>query len=120
MAASPGPFTTQPITDKVIGVFMWESFFSKTLTVSITSNPCLAHEGQEIIFTPLSLKLRDFNISFPILTSSTGSSDREILIVSPIPSKSNVPNPIEDFILPGTKPPASVIPKCKRIISHFR
>ena len=81
------------------------------MTVSITWNPCLAHEGQDIILTPRSLKLRDFNISFPILTSSTGLSDNEILIVSPIPSKSNVPTPIEDFILPGKKPPASVIPK---------
>ena len=69
--------------------------------------------GQEIILTPLSLKLRDFNISFPILTSSTGFSDKEILIVSPIPSKSNVPNPIDDFILPGKYDPASVIPKCQ-------
>ena len=38
-------------------------------------------------------------------------SDKEILIVSPMPSKSNVPRPIEDFTLPGTNPPASVIPK---------
>ena len=87
-------------------------FFSKIFTVSITSKPCLAHEGQEIILTPLSLKFRDFSISFPILTSSTGLSDKEILIVSPMPSKSNVPRPIEDFTLPGIKPPASVIPKC--------
>ena len=66
-----------------------------------------------MIFTPLSLKFNDFSISFPILTSLTGSSDKDILIVSPIPSKSNVPNPIDDFILPVTKLPASVIPKCK-------
>ena len=56
--------------------------------------------------------IKDFNISFPILTSSTGLSDNEILIVSPIPSKSNVPSPIEDFTLPDIKPPASVIPRC--------
>ena len=30
---------------------------------------------------------------------------------SPIPSKSKVPIPIEDFILPETYPPASVIPR---------
>ena len=29
-----------------------------------------------------------------------------------MPSKSNVPNPIEDFMLPGIKLPASVTPKC--------
>ena len=27
-----------------------------------------------------------------------------------MPSKSNDPNPIDDLTLPGTKPPASVIP----------
>ena len=101
-AASPGPFTTHPITDKVIGVLIWESFSSNNLTVSITSKPCLAHDGQEIILTPLLRKFKDFNISFPIFISWTGSSDNEILIVSPIPSKSNVPIPIEDFILPET------------------
>ena len=87
MAASPGPLTTHPIIDKVMGVFICESFCSKIFTVSITLKPCLAHDGQEIILTPLFLKFRDFNISFPILTSSTGLSDKEILIVSPMPSK---------------------------------
>ena len=58
---------------------MWESFCSKIFTVSITLKPCLAQDGQEIILTPLFRKLRDFNISFPILTSSTGLSDKEIL-----------------------------------------
>ena len=91
---------------------MWDNFSSKILTVSITSNPCLAHEGQDIIFTPLFLRFKDFKISFPTLISSTGSSDRDTLIVSPIPSNSNVPSPIEDLILPGMKLPASVIPKC--------
>ena len=37
--------------------------------------------GQEIILTTLSLKFRDFSISFPNLTSSKGLSDKEILIV---------------------------------------
>ena len=55
----------------------------------------------------------DFKISFPILTSLTGSSDKDTLIVSPIPSINNIPKPIEDLILPGTKLPDSVIPKCK-------
>ena len=110
MAASPGPLTTQPIIDKVIGVLMCESLSSKILTVSITSNPCLAQDGQEIIFTPRCFKFSDFNISFPTCTSFTGSSDNETLIVSPIPSKSKVPNPIDDFIVPGKKLPASVIP----------
>ena len=54
-------------------------------------------EPYSICRAPSLENLRDFKISLPILTSLTGSSDREILIVSPIPSKSNVPNPIEDF-----------------------
>jgi len=33
MAASPGPLTTHPIIDRVIGVFMCASFSSKILTV---------------------------------------------------------------------------------------
>ena len=85
IAASPGPLTTQPIIDNVIGVFICESFSSKILTVSITSKPCLAHEGQEIICTPLLRKFNDFKISFPIFISFIGSSDKETLIVSPIP-----------------------------------
>ena len=111
-AASPGPLTTHPITDSVIGVFIWESLSSNIFTVLITGNACLAHEGQEIILTPLFLKFNDFSISFPILTSFGGSSDKDILIVSPIPSIKSDPSPIEDFMLPDTKLPASVIPKC--------
>ena len=91
---------------------MCANFSSSFFTVSITSNPCLAHEGQEIIFTPLDLKLSDFKISLPILISFTGSSDRDTLIVSPMPSKSKTPKPIEDFTLPGIKLPDSVMPKC--------
>ena len=91
---------------------MWESLSSNVFTVSITWNACLAHDGQDIIFTPLFLKLSDFNISLPILIYLTGSSDKEILIVSPIPSIKRDPRPIDDFILPEIKLPASVIPKC--------
>jgi len=35
-AASPGPFTTHPITESVIGVFICESFSSSFFTTSIT------------------------------------------------------------------------------------
>ena len=109
-AASPGPLTTHPIIDRVIGVLMWDSFSSKILTVSITWKPCLAHEGQDIILTPLFLRLNDFKISLPTFISSTGSSDNESLIVSPFPSNNKLPKPIEDSILPGIKLPAFVIP----------
>ena len=39
--------------------------------------------------------------------------DNETLMVSPMPSIRSCPIPIEDFILPVNKPPASVTPKCK-------
>ena len=99
--ASPGPLTTHPIIDKVIGSFMCESFCSNILTVSITWKACLAHDGHEIIFTPLFLRFKDFKISLPTLISSTGSSESETLMVSPIPSNSKLPKPIYDLILPG-------------------
>ena len=118
-AASPGPFTTHPIIDNEIGVLMCSNFSSNILTVSITWKACLAHDGQEIIFTPLFRKFNDFNISLPILTSLTGSSDNETLIVSPMPSKRSVPKPIEDLMLPEIKLPASVIPKCKGSLVTF-
>ena len=95
-----------------IGVLICDSFSSKTFTVSITWKACLAQEGHDMIFTPLFLKFNDFRISFPIVTSFVGLSDKEILIVSPIPSIKSEPRPIDDLTLPDTKPPASVIPKC--------
>ena len=61
----------------------------------------------------VSLKFNDFKISFPTFTSLTGSSDKDTLIVSPIPLINKAPNPIDDLILPGKKLPASVIPRCK-------
>ncbi len=92
---------------------MCESFFSKISTVLITSKACLAHDGHEIILTPLFFRFKLFKISRPAFTSSTGSADNDTLIVSPIPSSNKTPKPIEDFTVPGKKPPASVIPKCK-------
>ena len=112
-AASPGPLTTHPIIDKVIGGFIWENFSSNFITVSITWNACLAQDGHDIIFTPLLRKFNDFSISLPIFTSWVGLSYKEILIVSPIPSINKLPRQIDDFMLPETKLPASVIPRCK-------
>ena len=100
-AASPGPLTTHPIIDNVKGVLIWDSFSSSFFTTSITSNPWRAQEGHEMIFTPLFLKFKDFRISFPTLISSTGSSERDTLKVSPIPSSNKLPKPIEVFMLPG-------------------
>jgi len=70
--ASPGPFTTQPIIESEIGSEIWASFSSNICTVLITSKPWRAQDGQEMIFTPLVLKPKDFSISKPTLISSLG------------------------------------------------
>ena len=111
--ASPGPFTTQPRIDILIGSLTQENLLSICFTVFITSNCCLAQEGQEIIFRPVFLIFKAFNISIQTLISLTGSSESDTLKVSPIPSESKIPNPIEDFTVPENSPPASVTPKCK-------
>ena len=85
---------------------------SSSLTTLITSKFCLEQLGQATIFTPLLLRFKDFKISQPTLTSSTGSEASEILIVSPIPSDKSIPMPIEDFTDPARNVPDSVIPKC--------
>ena len=79
----------------------------------MTGKACLAQDGHDIICTPLDLIPKDFKISYPALTSSIGSAERDTLIVSPIPFINNCPIPIDDLILPVIKPPASVIPRCK-------
>ena len=107
-----------PVKEVKIGNEILKSLGLRNRGVKIISCPscarqaCLAQDGQDIIFTPLFLNPNDFKISFPILTSFTGSSDKDTLIVSPIPSKRRDPRPIADLTLPVTKPPASVIPKC--------
>ena len=52
--------------DSVIGSFIWDNLFSNTSTVLITSKACLAHEGQEIILTPLFFKPKLLSISLNI------------------------------------------------------
>ena len=61
--ASPGPFTTHPINETVIDSEICSSLCSTSCTVSITSNCCLAHEGQEITVTPLLLSPNDLSNS---------------------------------------------------------
>ena len=111
--ASPGPLTTHPSIERLICFFIPEYLFSIFFTVSITSNCCLAQEGQDIIVNPDFLIPKAFKISIPTFTSFTGLSDKETLIVSPIPSLRRLPIPIDDFTVPVIRLPASVIPKCK-------
>ena len=79
----------------------------------MTGNAWRAQDGQEIIFTPLALIPKDFKISYPAFTSSTGSEDKDTLILSPIPYIKSCPIPIEDFTVPVKRPPASVTPRCR-------
>ena len=71
--------------------FIPEYLLSIFFTVSITSNCCLAHDGQEIIVNPDFLIPNAFKISIPTLTSFIGSSDKDTLMVSPIPWLSRLP-----------------------------
>ena len=52
-------------------------------------------------------------------TSSTGSAESDTRIVSPMPDHNSMPRPIELFTVPERKPPASVMPICKRVIASF-
>ncbi len=112
ISASPGPFTTQPMIDRVSGVSMCASRSSSVATVRITSNPCLAQDGQEMIFTPRWRMPIDFRMSQPTWTSSSGSADSDTRMVSPIPAQSRLPSPIALFTVPARLPPASVMPMC--------
>ena len=47
ISASPGPFTTQPMIDRLIGWSICASRSSSFSTVRMTSKPCLAQDGQE-------------------------------------------------------------------------
>ena len=69
--------------------------------------------GQLISVGPYERRPKDFNISKPTFTSFTGSPVSETLIVSPMPSASNVPIPTADLMIPEFTVPASVIPTCK-------
>ena len=75
-------------------------------TVFITSNCCLAHEGHDMIFTPLFLNPRLFKISKPTLTSSSGSLFKILAKKDSIPSSSGTG---VDFILLKSKFKLSVV-----------
>ena len=109
--ASPGPFTTQPITDSVNGVVMWARRRSSTSTVLITWKAWRAHDGQAITVTPRRRSPSARNISLATLTSSTGSAASETRMVSPMPAISSMPSPTDDFTVPLSNPPASVMPR---------
>ena len=93
--------------------------FLKDNEVKIHSDDIVLNEQirsigeHEIIVNPDFLIPKAFKISMPTLTSFIGSSDKDTLIVSPIPSLRRLPIPMDDFTVPVIRLPASVIPKCK-------
>ena len=93
-------------------IFLFKSciFSSTSFAISIKFILHLPQVGQDTIFILSFNKFKLLSMSFPTLTSSTGSPVSDILIVSPIPFRSREPIPIEDLIVPALTPPASVIP----------
>ena len=74
-------------------------------------------KGEKLIFLGclinvwLARLLYLFTNSLATGDSNSGSSVKDTLIVSPIPSSRSVPIPIADLILPSSPYPASVTPK---------
>jgi hypothetical protein len=69
--------------------------------------------GQAMSTGPRSRSLRALRISQATLTSSSAwKVEREIRMVSPMPSASSVPSPTADFSEPDHFVPASVMPRC--------
>ena len=112
--ASPGPFTTQPITATRIGTVNFSrSIAMFTFCVSSrTFTSARPHEGQATRSRPRFRSPNDRRMIVPALTSSTGSSVSDTRIVSPIPSARSVPIPTALFRPPMGIGPASVTPRC--------
>ena len=110
--ASPGPLTTQPMTDSVIGVVMWASALLQRLD-GLDDVELLARAGRAGDDVDAAVaqaeRLQDVEAD---LTSSTGSAESETRMVSPMPAHSSVPMPIDDLTVPVRRPPASVTPRC--------
>ena len=114
--ASPGPFTTQPITATFISLSVARYVFiiSCTLPASpIRSILVLPHVGQDTKLMPPLLRPKFLSMDLAVSTSWMGSSVSDTLIVSPIPSYNMTPMPTADFMLPSDKSPVSVIPTCR-------
>lgn len=111
--ASPGPLTTQPMT----AIFTWarisRNSFSTALASSMEFTVVRPQVGQEITSIPRPYRSSERNRIFAVSTSSMGSAVSDTRIVSPMPSKSNAPMPMEDFTVPDRNVPASVTPRCR-------
>ena len=108
--ASPGPFTTHPITAIFISAVISLVLSSTCFAMDIKSIPVLPQVGQDTILTPPPIPTA-LRISFAAYISRTGASVSDTLIVSPIPSSSKEPIPAADLIIPILSVPASVTPR---------
>ena len=89
--ASPGPFTTHPITATCSGMLRDSSAACAAAATPITSTSARPHDGHAIRSRPLrSRSPSDSSKTRPAFASSTGSAVSEKRIVSPIPSASSV------------------------------
>ena len=69
--------------------------------------------GQAISTGPRSRSFKALRISHATFTSSSAwNVDKEMRMVSPMPSASSVPSPTADFSEPDHFVPASVMPRC--------
>src|SRR3954463_15567019 len=81
-----------------------------TVSMSNCSRPQV---GQAMSTGPRSRRCSALRISHPTLTSSSAwKVEREMRMVSPMPSASRVPSPTADFSDPDHLVPASVMPRC--------
>lgn len=117
--ASPGPFTAQPMTATFTGLRQSASAASTSFASAIKLIRVLPQVGQEIISAPVLRISAAFRISYPALTSSTGSAVSETRIVSPMPSTKRLPMPMAFLITPIRAVPASVTPRCSGYFAFF-
>jgi predicted oxidoreductase len=110
LLASPGPLTAHPIMATLMFLFRFPNRSSTSLAILTKSIWVLPHVGHEMNSIPPSKSPRDFKISFPTTTSSTGSPVSDTLKVSPIPIARRAPIPTLDFIVPLFTVPDSVTP----------
>ena len=111
--ASPGPFTTQPMTATWSGIWRDSKASMACEAMENTSTSARPQLGQAIRST-LRRSRRPIASSNcrPARASSTGSAVSEYLMVSPIPSASRAAMPAVDLTSPTGGGPASVTPRC--------
>ena len=111
--ASPGPLTAHPIIATLISLCKVERYASISWTIGNISYWIRPQVGQAIKVGTSFFKPHDFKSFLATPISTSGSSETEIRMVSPIPANNKLPKASEDLTAESTKGPASVTPKCK-------